>query len=103
MKIIKKAVICAVLVVLCGCDNSPMGKLKSGSLDSELGKIWAAERQKNSDLWQQALTYCNAKGNAIYYNKKPNCSAVIDEYLDSEVKANSKLNQHPINDPFDKK
>jgi hypothetical protein len=103
MKIMQKVVVFSVLAVLCGCDNSPMGKLKSGSLDPELGKSWAAERQENSDLWQQASIYCKAKGSAIYYNKKPNCSAVIDEYLDSEIKANINLNRHPINDPFDKK
>jgi len=99
----KKIVIFTMLVVLCGCDNSPMGKLKGDTLDPALGKIWSAERQKNSNLWKQAVSYCNASaGSAFSYNNKPNCGAVIDEYLESAIK-NSKLNAHPINDPFDKK
>lgn len=99
----KKILIFVSLAALCACDTSSMGKLKSDKLDPALGKTWSRERQKNSELWQQALTYCNAKGSAFTYNTKPNCGAVIDEYLDSEIKANSKLNKHPINDPFDKK
>ena len=102
MKIMKKIVVFAVLVILCGCDNSPMGKLQSDKLDSQLGKTWSTEREKNTDLWQQAIVYCNAKGSFLSYNKKPNCKAVIDEYLESSIE-NSKLNAHPINDPFDKK
>jgi len=102
MKKMKKIIIFAALIILCGCDNSPLTKLHSDKLDKDLGKIWQAECQKNSDLWQKAMTYCNAKGSFLSYNKKPNCNAVIDEYLESSI-ANGKLNSHPINNPFDKK
>lgn len=99
----KKIIFFCLLVILSGCNNSPMDKLKSDKKDAELGKIWSAERQKNSELWKQAAAYCNVTGSFLSYNKKPNCSAVIDEYLESSIRANSKLNAHPINDPFDKK
>lgn len=88
-----------VIIFLCGCDNSPMGKLKSHKQHPELAKVWHAEMQKNSELWKQAVTFCNANaGSFISYNKNPNCQAVIDEYLLNKI--NGKLDAHPIDSKF---
>ncbi|MFN7097523.1 MAG: hypothetical protein ACK4PR_08195 [Gammaproteobacteria bacterium] len=80
---IKKILLAISIVLLAGCSQSPLSKLKS---DREYpfmdNAYWMNQEHENPTEWQQAVTYCRAN------HTKPNCSPVLFRAnLEDSIKA----------------
>lgn len=96
---IKKMIfLVAAVLILNGCEKSPLQKLKSDTRDGSLTELfWAKEYSNNSTLWKDAVTYCDANKN------KPNC--VLVEKVKPKMKPGNteitgKLDSHPLDLPW---
>lgn len=89
-------VLAIITTVLCGCDNSPMAKLKSDNKHPELASLWNHECANKSELWQEAVTYCKS------HDGKPNCADVNFTYMldTSNKNVAGKLDAHPLDSKF---
>lgn len=58
-------------LVLAGCEKTPMQKLASDQVYSDMNNaFWAKEQEKKTQLWEQAVEYCKQN------SEKPNCQPV---------------------------
>lgn len=63
----------ALSMCLAGCSKSPLQKLASNNIESDInGEFWTKEQKIKSPLWSKALTYCQQN------REKPNCGIVIE-------------------------
>lgn len=88
---------CIAIIVLTGCEKSPMQQLASDHLYSGLTQdFWQKECDKQTNLWKEASTYCRGK------KDKPNCAPVIRVYSYARwgnKEITGKLNEHPLDLP----
>ncbi len=60
------------ILILSGCSKSPMDKLASDNRYPDMNNIfWGKEQDNKTQLWQEALAYCNKNP------EKPNCKSII--------------------------
>lgn len=65
-----------MICLLTACTEEVMQELQSNTYDSKLTiSFWTNELQQNSELWQQALPYCQANP------MKVNCAAVREAWV----------------------
>jgi hypothetical protein len=80
------------ILLLAGCSKSPMDKLASDTIYSDMNNtFWGKEQDNHTQLWEQALTYCKQN------NQKPNCQPVL--LVSTINNGNTKLiplNSHPL-------
>ena len=100
----KKRIFLAIglTLVIVGCSKGPMDRLKACYLDKS-GKVvdcqdsdtrfWDKEAEINSNLFKEAVQYCNKRDNTLY---NPLCGHVI--LPDSEPVL--KYGEHPLPEPY---